>query len=64
MEEYIHQIELGNTGSYGTALEGALQTLLDKEAFGQRRLLRAFPKMRSTDHKSALERLRRRMERR
>lgn len=44
--------------------KNSLQTLLDKEAFGQRRLLRAFPKMRSTDHKSALERLRRRMERR
>ena len=42
--------------------KNSLQTLLDKEAFGQRRLLRAFPKMRSTDHKSALERLRRWLE--
>lgn len=41
-----------------------LQELLDSEAFGQRRLLKAFPKMRSTDHKKALERLRRRMEHR
>lgn len=32
--------------------------------FGQRRLLRAFPGMRSTVHQPALERLRRRLERR
>lgn len=38
--------------------------LLDKEAFGQRRLLRAFPHLRSVDHNKALERVRRRLERR
>ena len=38
-----------------------MQALLESEGFGQRRLLRAFPSMRSTDHKKALERLRRRM---
>ncbi len=42
----------------------SLQELLDREGFGQRRLLRAFPRMRSTDHKNAMERLRRRLERR
>lgn len=41
-----------------------LQDLLDKNAFGQRRLLKAFPKLRSTDHGAALERLRRRLDRR
>jgi uncharacterized membrane protein len=41
-----------------------LEDLMDGENFGQRRLLAAFPQMRSTDHRSALERMRRRMERR
>ena len=41
-----------------------MQELLDANVSGQRRLLSAFPKMRSIDHKNALERLRRRMERR
>lgn len=41
-----------------------LQELMDKEGYGQRRLLRAFPRMRSTSHRQALERLRRYMERR
>ena len=44
-------------------LRGRLQELLDADVFGQRRLLSAFPKMRSLDHRQALERLRRRMER-
>lgn len=44
------------------AFQKDMQALLDVRGFGQRRLLRAFPKMRSTDHKKALERLRRRME--
>ena len=39
------------------------QELLDKSSRSQRRLLRAFPSLRSVDHRSALERLRRRMER-
>ena len=38
------------------------QELLDKSSRGQRRLLRAFPSLRSVDHRSALERLRRRLE--
>ena len=42
----------------------SMQELLDANAFGQRRMLKAFPKMRSTDHRKALERMRRRMERR
>lgn len=41
-----------------------LQELMDKDIFGQRRLMRAFPRMRSTDHKQAMERLRRRADRR
>lgn len=44
------------------AFQKDMQALLDVRGFGQRRLLRAFPKMRSTDHKKALERLRHRME--
>lgn len=40
------------------------QALLDHEAFGQRRLLNAFPKMRSIRHKNALEQLRRRVDHR
>ena len=40
------------------------QELLDRNGFGQRRLLKAFPKLRSVDHRAALERLRRRLERR
>lgn len=43
-------------------LRDKLQDLMDGEAFGQRRLLTAFPRMRSTDHTQAMERLRRRME--
>lgn len=42
----------------------SLQDLMDRETFGQRRLLNAFPQMRSTDHKQALEHLRRRIEQR
>ncbi len=42
----------------------SLQEQMSWEGFGQRRLLRAFPKMRSTDYKAALERLRRSLERR
>ena len=42
----------------------SLQDLMDGETFGQRRLLNAFPQMRSTDHKQALEYLRRRIEQR
>ena len=45
-------------------LRQRLEELLDADGFGQRRLLSAFPKMRSIDHKNALERLRRRMEQR
>lgn len=41
-----------------------LQTQLDSRVFGQRRLMAAFPKMRSTSHRQAMEQLRRRMERR
>ena len=41
-----------------------LQTQLDSRAFGQRRLMAAFPKLRSTSHRQAMEQLRRRMERR
>lgn len=40
----------------------SLQRLLEGENLGQRRLLAAFPQMRSTRHRQALERLRRRME--
>lgn len=45
-------------------LRDKLEKAMDGRAFGQRRLMRAFPKMRSTDHRQAMERLRRRMERR
>ena len=41
-----------------------LQTQLDSRVFGQRRLMVAFPKMRSTSHRQAMEQLRRRMDRR
>ena len=41
-----------------------LQAQLDSRVFGQRRLMAAFPKMRSTNHRQAMEQLRRRMERR
>lgn len=44
------------------AWRDSLQELLDRDSFGQRRLLGAFPRMRSTDHRQALERLRRRVE--
>lgn len=39
---------------------GAMQELHDKDFFGRRRLLSAFPQLRSIDHRGALERLRRR----
>lgn len=41
-----------------------LQSQLDSRVFGQRRLMAAFPKMRSTSHRQAMEQLRRRMDRR
>ena len=40
-----------------------LQDMLELEERGHRRLLRAFPKMRSARHHQALERLRRRFDR-
>lgn len=40
-----------------------LQSQLDSRVFGQRRLMAAFPKMRSTSHRQAMEQLRRRMDR-
>lgn len=40
----------------------SMQELLVRESFGHRRLLKAFPRLRSIDHQSAQERLRRRME--
>ena len=46
------------------ALRKSLSELLDRHTFGQRRLLRAFPQMRSIDHKQALERLRQRQKER
>lgn len=39
-------------------LRGRLEELLDGHTFGQERLMRAFPKMRSKNHPQALERLR------
>ncbi len=41
----------------------AMQELHDGEFFGRRRLLAAFPRLRSIDHRDTLERLRRRAER-
>ena len=40
----------------------AMENLHSGEFFGRRRLLRAFPRLRSIDHRDALERLRRRTE--
>ena len=39
----------------------SIQELLDRDSFGQHRLFKAFPGLRSTRYKEALERLRRRM---
>ena len=39
-----------------------MQELLEGESFGHRRLLKAFPRLRSIDHGKALERLHRRVE--
>lgn len=41
-----------------------LRELLEKDSFGLRRLLSAFPQLRSIDHKSTLERLRQRVKHR
>lgn len=43
-------------------LRRRLSEVMDQRIFGQRRLLSAFPKMRSLDHKQALDALRRQME--
>ena len=40
----------------------SMQKLLEGESFGHRRLLKAFPRLRSIDHGAALERLHRRVE--
>lgn len=45
-------------------LRAKLEEALNRPIFGQRRLMRAFPRMRSTTHTQALERLRQRMEKR
>ena len=45
-------------------LRTKLEAVMARPIFGQRRLMRAFPKMRSTTHAQALERLRQRMEKR
>ncbi len=37
----------------------SIQALMDKESFGQKRLLKAFPSLRSLEHKAAMDRLRR-----
>uniref|UniRef100_UPI003F9B6730 putative ABC transporter permease n=1 Tax=unclassified Lawsonibacter TaxID=2617946 RepID=UPI003F9B6730 len=37
----------------------AIQALMDKESFGQKRLLKAFPSLRSLQHRAAMDRLRR-----
>lgn len=37
----------------------SVQALMDKESFGQKRLMKAFPSLRSLRHRAALERLRR-----
>lgn len=42
----------------------SIQELLDKESFGQKRLLKAFPKLRSVNHRTAMEHLLRRNSRR
>ena len=42
----------------------SVQALMDKESFGQKRLIKAFPSLRSLQHRAALERLRRRQNRR
>lgn len=39
----------------------SIQELLDRDSFGQHRLFKAFPGLRSTRYKESLERLRRRM---
>jgi len=39
-----------------------MQELINREHFGHRRLLRAFPRLRSVDHRDTLEHLRRHME--
>lgn len=38
----------------------SVQALMDKESFGQKRLMKAFPSLRSLRHRAALDRLRRR----
>lgn len=45
-------------------LRTKLEAVMARPIFGQRRLMRAFPKMRSTTHAQALEHLRQRMEKR
>lgn len=40
----------------------SMEELMDREPFGHRRLLTAFPRLRSIDHRSAQERLHRRIE--
>ena len=41
----------------------SMQELLEVQGFGQRRLLKAFPGMRSTQHRAAMERLHRKLDR-
>ncbi len=42
----------------------SMQELMDSQDFGHRRLLKAFPRLRSIDHSGALERMHRRLEHR
>lgn len=54
-DEYLH-----TKHSQMESFRREMQSLLEVRSHGQRRLLKAFPSMRSTDHRSALEHLRRR----
>ena len=45
---------------HGRRMFRAARAVLDSDSFGHRRLLKAFPRLRSIDHGGALERLRRR----
>ena len=56
--------ERPRVGQMVNELRQKLEEALNRPIFGQRRLMRAFPRMRSTTHTQALERLRQWMEKR
>ena len=64
LQAVSEQSEKLHVKSLGMALRSRIQEARSRYIFGQKRLLAAFPQLRSLDHKKTLDRLRRWLEKR